>query len=148
MHLDNLSLFRQLDTQGMLSEIDGLPDQLQAAWALGADLPLFRMKRVRLIVVAGMGGSAIGADLLAAYAAPVLKAPLIVWRNYDLPAYAAGPETLVIALSHSGNTEETISAFECGRQAGTQVLVLTTGGQLAERAVDDGAPLWRFNHMG
>ena len=58
MSLDNLNLFHQLDTQGMLSEIDGLPDQLQAAWALGANLPLFLMESVRLVVVAGMGGSA------------------------------------------------------------------------------------------
>ena len=148
MNLDDVGHFHELDTQDMLSEINGLPDQLQAAWELGATLPLPRMEPIHLVVVAGMGGSAIGADLLAAYAAPVLKTPLIVWRNYDLPAYAAGPETLVIALSHSGDTEETISAFESGYQLGARVLALTTGGQLAQKAVDYGVPLWRFAHVG
>ena len=127
MNLDDVGRFHELDTQDMLSEINGLPAQLQAAWELGDRLPLPRMEHIHLVVVTGMGGSAISADLLAAYAAPVLKTPLIVWRNYDLPAYATGPETLVIALSHSGDTEETILAFECGYRSGARVLALTTG---------------------
>ena len=126
MNLDDVGHFHELDTQDMLSEINGLPDQLQAAWELGATLPLPRMEPIHLVVVDGMGGSAIGADLLAACAAPVLKTPLIVWRNYDLPAYAAGPETLVVAVSHSGDTEETLSAFESGYQLGARGLALTT----------------------
>ena len=63
------------------------------------------------MLISGMGGSAIGADLLAGYIAPTCPIPVIVQRDYGLPAWAHGPETLVIASSHSGNTEETLEAF-------------------------------------
>src|SRR5206468_7897 len=61
------------------------------------------------IVVAGMGGSAIGADLVGGLLQDSLRVPLVVWRDYDLPAWV-GPRTLVIASSYSGGTEETLSA--------------------------------------
>jgi glucose/mannose-6-phosphate isomerase len=111
MNLDDLSMFRQLDTQDMIGHINGLPDQLLTAWELGQTLPLPEMHGVQKILIAGMGGSAIGADLMAAYAAPHCAAPIFVHRDYDLPAWASGPETLVIASSHSGNTEETLGGF-------------------------------------
>jgi glucose/mannose-6-phosphate isomerase len=94
-----------------------------------------------------MGGSAIGADLLAAYAAPHARVPILTWRNYDLPRFV-GPDTLLIASSHSGNTEETLSAFERALQAGVKALAVTTGGELAARAEAASVPLWRFEHAG
>lgn len=105
MNLDEQDRFHEVDPEGMLAEIDGLPDQLQAAWDLGQSLPLPIVEGIRQVVIAGMGGSAIGGDLLAAYVAPRMSIPVIVWRNYDLPAFASGPGTLVITASHSGNTE-------------------------------------------
>ncbi len=95
-----------------------------------------------------MGGSAIGGDLVAAYTFPAIRVPLIVWRGYDLPAYVTGAETLVLASSHSGNTEEVLSAFDCARAAGARIVALTTGGQLARRAEAAGVPVWRFEHTG
>ena len=148
MNLDDLDRFREIDREDMLSKIEGLPDQLQAAWDLGQRLPLPEVDQVRQIVIAGMGGSAIGGDLLAAYIAPLISVPVIVWRNYDLPAFASGPETLVIASSHSGNTEETLSAFKCGRERDVQLMAMTTGGELASQAEIHGVPLWGFNHGG
>jgi glucose/mannose-6-phosphate isomerase len=147
MILDSPERFAAFDPQDMLGEIDGLPEQLQAAWQLAQALPLAPAERPRQVIVAGMGGSAIGADLLAAYAAPTATVPILVWRNYGLPGFA-GPDTLVIASSHSGNTEETLSAFERAVRAGAQVLAVTTGGVLAERAAAAGVPLWRFEHAG
>ncbi len=64
-----------------------------------------------------MGGSAIGADLLAAYLADSCSVPLYVLRDYGLPAWAKGPETLVVGSSHSGNTEETLSSFDDSAKA-------------------------------
>ncbi len=148
MILDDLDRFRELDPQEMGAQIDGLPDQLEAAWDLGQQLPLPNLQGIRQVVVAGMGGSAIGADLLASYGAPLLPVPLVVWRDYDLPAYARGPETLVIASSHSGNTEETLSSFEAALAAEASLLAITTGGQLAERADEQRVPLWHFEHEG
>ncbi len=148
MNLDDRKTFEQLDPQDMLASIDGLPDQLQQAWELGKRLPLGEISNVKQIVIAGMGGSAIGGDLLAAYVAPMVMVPVIVWRNYELPAYASGENTLVVASSHSGNTEETLSAFEAAWESGAQVLAITTGGELARRAENVGAPVWRFEHDG
>lgn len=148
MNLDDASKFELLDPQGMLQAIDGLPDQLAQAWSLGSSLELPVIQRVRQIVACGMGGSAIGADLLSSYVAPLAKVPFIVWRNYDLPAFAATSDTLVIASSHSGNTEETLSGFQAALEAGSQALAITTGGKLADLADDAGVPVWRFKHSG
>jgi len=148
MNLDDLEQFKACDPAGMLADIDGLPDQLQRAWDLGWRQPLGDISGVRQVVLAGMGGSAIGADLLAAYAAPSASAPLIVWRDYDLPAFAYEPGTLVVACSHSGNTEETLSAYESALEADVPCIAVSTGGKLGERAQAAGRPLWQFDHPG
>ncbi len=148
MDLDNFKSFAQIDTQGMLGEIDGLPGQLQSAWELGQGQPLPEAKGINRVVIAGMGGSAIGADLLAAYVAQACKLPVAVHRDYGLPAWASGPETLVIASSHSGNTEETLDSFEAGLQTGCRLMAVTTGGKLAERAAAEKIPAWKFAHAG
>ncbi len=148
MNLDDLEDFRRLDPQNMLEHIDGLPDQLVRAWEIGQAAPLTPWSGVRQVVVCGMGGSAIGADLLAAYAAPLATVPIQVWRNYDLPAWVSGESTLVVASSHSGNTEETLSSFELARQRRTRLLAISTGGELERRAASAGVPHWRFEHRG
>jgi len=93
-----------------------------------------------------MGGSAIGADLLASYAAPICTLPVIVQREYFLPAWARTPETLVVAVSHSGNTEETLSVFGQARASDCRCLAISTGGELAVQAQKAGFPSWRFEH--
>lgn len=148
MNLDDLTHFQQLDTQNMLAEIDGLPEQLETAWQLGQTMPLPDLPGITRVLIAGMGGSAIGADLLAAYAAPLSPVPIVVHRDYGLPAWAQGPQTLVIASSHSGNTEETLSAFRQARENGCTCLAITTGGQLAAAAQESEAALWTFEHAG
>lgn len=148
MHLDDHQAFPAIDRQNMLAEIDGLPDQLEEAWRLGNSLPLALARPVRQVLVAGMGGSAIGADLLAAYAAPLASVPIIVLRSYDLPAWARSPQTLVITSSHSGNTEETLSVFEQALVSGCQVLAVSTGGKLVGAAQQAGLPVWTFEHTG
>lgn len=148
MNLEDLATFRKLDTQNMIAQINDLPQQLVDAWELGMSLPLPAIDGLRQVVISGMGGSAIGADLLAAYAAPRCPVPLLVHRDYGLPAWANGPETLVIASSHSGNTEETLSAFQQAQERGCRVLVLSTGGKLAQLGQERGAPVWLFRHEG
>src|SRR5262245_44908648 len=95
-----------------------------------------------------MGGSAIGADLLASYSAQLAPLHVSVHRDYGLPIFVRGAEMLLICSSHSGNTEETLDAFEAGRNAGCRMIVVTTGGQLAERARENHIPVWTFNHIG
>jgi glucose/mannose-6-phosphate isomerase len=141
MHLDDLNLIRSLDTQDMLSHINALPDQLAAAWKLGLELPLPELPPVKHVVIAGMGGSAIGGDLAQAYAHLKSRIPLTVWRDYGLPGWQ---DALVICSSHSGNTEETLSAFDQAVEYGLPVLAICTGGKLAEKARQAGAALWTF----
>lgn len=148
MNLDDLSLVKDLDSQNMLVEIDSLPAQLENAWHLGQFLPLPGMTGIQQILLTGMGGSAIGADLLTAYIASSCRLPVIVHRDYGLPAWARGAMTLVIASSHSGETEETLDSFETARQAGCQLLAVCTGGELEKRATVSGVPLWKFEHKG
>src|SRR5215211_3516942 len=148
MNLDDLDRFKQLDTLNMLGEIDNLPDQLGNAYQLGMKQPLPDWKDFRQVVIAGMGGSAIGADLLATYSASLAPLPVFVHRDYGLPLFARGVETLVICSSHSGNTEETLNAFEAARQAGCRIIVVCTGGELAKRAKENDFPVWTFEHKG
>jgi glucose/mannose-6-phosphate isomerase len=148
MHLDEFQSFPKIDPRNMLAEIDSLPRQLQSAWELGSQQPLPDGKGITRILVSGMGGSAIGADLLAAYVAPVCKLPVMVQRDYVLPAWAYGPETLVIASSHSGNTEETLEAFDAAVRAGCRIVAVCTGGELEKRASKHDVPVWKFAHAG
>ncbi len=148
MDLDRLDGMQALDTEGMYAYIDQLPEQLRQAWELGLRLPLQKMEDIRQVVIAGMGGSAIGGDLVMACGAENLRVPVVLHRNYGLPGWARGPETLVICSSHSGQTEETLEAFEAARAAGCRILTLSTGGALQARAAEAGLPSWTFEHAG
>jgi glucose/mannose-6-phosphate isomerase len=148
MNLDDISRFKQIDVLDMLSHIDGLPDQINFAWELGSQLPLPDWNGIERVLVAGMGGSAIGADLVAAYIASHCPVPVIVHRNYSLPAWAKRENTLVIASSHSGNTEETLSSFYSAIENKCRILCLATGGKLAEMSQASDAILWKFEHQG
>lgn len=148
MNLDDLAYFKKLDTLNMLAEIDDLPDQLQQAWDLGLTQPLPKLDEIRAIVISGVGGSAIGADLVAASVFSSIRVPIIVHRDYGLPAFARGKQTLVICSSHSGNTEETLDSFESALKNDCSLVVICTGGELAKRAGEENVPVWRFNHNG
>ncbi|MFN2112858.1 MAG: bifunctional phosphoglucose/phosphomannose isomerase [Anaerolineales bacterium] len=148
MNLNNHEDFSKLDSQNMLAEINSLPEQLQEAWEEAQEFSLREYGHIRQVIVAGMGGSAIGADLVKAYIEPFSKVSLEVHRDYDLPAWASGPDTLVVVSSHSGNTEETRSAMEAALMRGCSLLAITTGGKIAELARQQDVQLWVFNHQG
>jgi glucose/mannose-6-phosphate isomerase len=148
MDLNDYPSFSNIDKQNYLAEIENLPRQFEDAYRQGLSLNLPDWQGIQRVLIAGMGGSAIGADLLVAYAAPLCAVPIVVQRNYTLPAWAGGPETLVIASSHSGNTEETLTAFDQASNRGCRILALCTGGNLAEAAMGSNVPLWTFKHTG
>jgi glucose/mannose-6-phosphate isomerase len=148
MDLNDHTSFPNIDKQNYLSEIENLPSQLENAFQRGLSLSLPEWQGIQRVLIAGMGGSAIGADLLVAYAAPLCPVPIVVQRNYTLPAWAHGPDTLVVASSHSGNTEETLAAFELASKSNCRILALCTGGKLAEAARGSNFPLWTFEHHG
>jgi len=88
----------------------------------------------------GMGGSGIGHDVLAAIAAPQSPVPICVCKDYEVPAFV-GPQSLVLAASFSGNTEETVAAFSASLARGARVVVVAGGGRLAELAADARVPV-------
>src|SRR5262249_22991155 len=118
------------------------------AWELGQHMPLPQKKTFQRVVLSGMGGSAIGADLLAAYILQTCALPVFVHRDYGLPAFARGAETLVVTSSHSGNTEETLDSFNTAVDGGCTLVVICTGGELARRGRDKNLPTWLFQHAG
>jgi glucose/mannose-6-phosphate isomerase len=148
MDLNLYEEFKKLDAENMYAHIFGLPDQLESAYKQGLAFPFTEYTGIKKICVAGMGGSAIGADLLAAYAQTQCVAPIFVHRDYDLPAWVSGEDTLLICSSHSGNTEETLSAFKAGLGRGCQILIVCTGGKLAAAGREHGVPVWQFEHQG
>lgn len=131
----------RLDTTGMLAALEGLPVQCTSAcWDLARQVELPEIEAISNIVVTGLGGSAIGGDLLRVYAADKVSVPITVNRDYGLPKFV-GPDTLVFAVSYSGNTEETVSAYEEARTKGASIIVISTGGKLGELAQRDRVPL-------
>ena len=148
INLDQPAHFKELDTQNMLGEIDGLPDQLKSAWELGQTMPLPDAKNIQRIVIAGLGGSAIGADLVAAAVSQSCLVPIFVHRDYGLPAFAKGKETIVVLSSHSGNTEETLDSFEHALKNQCTMVVISTGGEISKRAKEKNIRVWTFKHEG
>ena len=145
-NLDDLVALRSADPQQMGDRIAELPDQVQAAWNLARKVPLPDSHRQATSIVAiGMGGSAVGADVVRGVTQADLKVPFTVWRDYGLPGFV-GPETLVLALSHSGNTEETLSGFRAALDRGAKLVAITSGGALGELARQHGVPLIQFQY--
>jgi len=148
MDLDHLSVYKEIDRSNMLAELQGLPGQLMDAWKLGKGYSITLSKNITSLVIAGMGGSAMGADLMASYVAPMCPIPIHTLRDYRLPVWAKGPDVLVVASSHSGNTEETVSVYQQALENKCSLMVISTGGKLAKKAQENSLPLWTFTHHG
>ncbi|HMX74815.1 MAG TPA: SIS domain-containing protein [Anaerolineales bacterium] len=148
MNLDDLDLFKKIDTRNMLAQIDGLPNQLQTAWELGQTLPLPAFKDIQTIVISAMGDSAVAAELVIASVSSSIRLPVALHRGYGLPAFASGPQTLVVCISHSGNSEEVLDVFEAAQKNNCTVMVISTGGEIAMRAADKNIPAWKFDSNG
>ncbi len=129
-----------VDVSKQLDDILGMPDQLRDA--------LWRVESANLkpadspagLVVAGMGGSAIGGGLARAVLGDRASRPIVLARGYALPAWTT-PDTTVLCASYSGNTEETLAVFEAAGAVGANRVVATTGGRLAEDARADDVPV-------
>ncbi len=132
------------DRSGMLSLIIDLPGQVEEALQIcgGVDLSALSAQ-VRNVCICGMGGSAIGGDLIGACVADELKRPFFVNRNYTLPGFV-GDGSLVVVCSYSGNTEETLAAYEAANARQAQIVCITGGGALGERADANGHTLIRL----
>jgi glucose/mannose-6-phosphate isomerase len=144
--LDDLAAMGRADPAGMLGLVAELPDQVAEAWRISRSMDV-PWGAPRAVAVLGMGGSAIGGDLVRGIWSDRLTVPLEVIRSDELPAWV-GPDTLVVASSKSGSTEETISALTAALQRRCPVVVLTAGGVLKGVAERAGLPLATFPALG
>ncbi len=120
------------DPGGMFEAIYGFPDQMKAAVEIGRAIALINTYPViNHVVIAGMGGSAIGGDVIRGLMHSHLRCPITVSRHYQVPAWV-DENTLVVCSSYSGNTEETLSAFQDAMAKKAQICGVTTGGELGK----------------
>jgi glucose/mannose-6-phosphate isomerase len=136
--LDSPDGFAGVDRAGALSDVEQTARQWEQAAAVAP--ATLDPARFDTIVICGMGGSGITGDIVWALGLDTYPRPIVVHKGYGVPAFT-GPRTLVVALSHSGETEETLSAFAAAGERGATRLAVTSGGQLAQRATADGATL-------
>jgi glucose/mannose-6-phosphate isomerase len=144
--LDDTAAMLRADPSDMLAAVAGFPAQVEEGWRISRAIEL-PWERPRSVALLGMGGSAIGGDLVRGIWSDRLTAPMEVVRGYDLPAWV-GQDTLVVASSYSGATEETISAFGAALERRCPVAVISTGGPLGEVARRAGLPLVTFDGAG
>ncbi len=122
------------DPSGMIRKVMDLPLQCRDARERVKKVrPILNARGIRSVLVTGLGGSAIGGDILRALAWKRAKVSLSVNRHYELPAWV-GPDTLVVCSSYSGNTEETLSAFAQALRKRARILVISSGGKLTQEA--------------
>lgn len=146
VNLDDPSTYRKYDLSGMLEHLRAFPMQLVDGWNCGSALKLTSGPgQVDKVVIAGMGGSAIGGEVLGGLLAMDGAVPVWVHRDFGLPRYV-NAETFLVAVSYSGNTEETLSVYrELGKNPALKA-VLTSGGRLAEMAREQGVPVAVINY--
>jgi len=146
INLDNPKVHKKLDPSCMRERIRELPQQCLKAWRQALDLKLpSNHSKVNKVVILGMGGSAIGGDLLSSLASLESQTPITVSRDYNMPAFVDA-KTLVIASSYSGMTEETLSAFTQALQTPAKKLVITTGGKLKDLAEQNNIPFLTIDY--
>ena len=139
-----------IDTMGMAAAVQSLPAQLEAALAAAENVASPDHSTsvgngpISAVIVMGMGGSGVAGDIVSALATPLMRVPVTVAKGYECPAFV-GPSTLAIAVSFSGNTEETLEAAVAAHDAGASVVAVTSGGRLAELAREWGAPLYEVD---
>lgn len=140
INLDDAGLLLKADPHGMMALTLDLPAQCEEAIRRAEAMALPALPRPpRNIVASGLGGSGIGGDFLRALFEAHGSLPLSVNREYSLPHYV-DENTLFFAVSYSGNTEETLSAYQHAKQRGAMVIAISSGGELQTRAQADGFP--------
>jgi glucose/mannose-6-phosphate isomerase len=134
--LDAPGTFGDVDPEDALGDLEVAPGQ----WAAAAEVrvPAEALAGRAAVVLTGVGGSGISSDIAATLGASRLPVPLVVHKGYGLPAFASA-DSLVVALSCSGDTDETCSGAEAALERGARLVAITRGGRLAALVRDAGA---------
>ena len=137
----NVEDIRRIDESGMYDLVKSFPEQWregrQLAEAVEIDISIASKNQM---VVVGMGGSAIAGDIVRCFAIDQSPIPISVVRNYELPA-SVDENSIVIASSFSGNTEETLSAFEVALERNATIICISSGGRVSELAEEHSLPI-------
>jgi glucose/mannose-6-phosphate isomerase len=122
-----------VDKANMLDGLARFPDQIKESLAIAETVERFNFLKVDNVIITGMGASAISGDIMQSLFRDKLDVPLVVNREYDLPKWV-NKDTLVICISYSGNTDETLSSFKIAYQKKCKIICISTGGKLQELA--------------
>ena len=146
-NLDDLASYKTVDPSDMLRHIHDIPALCGKAWdqVMALEMPQ-DYKSINKVVILGMGGSAIGGDLIASLVLRECRVPISVHREYVPPAFV-DDDTLVIASSYSGMTEETLSAFTPLISTGCKKVVMTYGGQFGQLARENSIPAFIIDYQ-
>jgi len=143
--IDNRNRLGKFDKSNVLGSIEAFPKQIQDAWESVKSLELpSSYKSFKNIVVSGMGGSALGSHVIQNLFKDQLQTPFEVVSHYSLPAYV-NSDSLVLLSSYSGTTEETLSCAKQAQEKHAKIMVITSGGKLAEFAKDNNWPHYLIN---
>ncbi len=144
--LDDQKQIKKLDRGKMAEQILSLPKQLDETLKKIEKIELDdNFKQVKNVCLAGMGGSAAAGSLIANLPAEERKVPLTVLRSYELPAWVE-KTTLVILISHSGNTRETLAVAKKSIRQGAKIFTITTGGDLEKFSQKQGVPIFKYKN--
>lgn len=149
--LDSMENIRSVDLSNMCELLSDFPKQCTEGVEIGEnfcntkDFENFSkdIGRISKLVISGMGGSAIGGDIIRALLMDKAKIPVFVSRDYSIPSFV-GDDTLFLAISYSGNTEETIFSAIQAMEKGAKLLAISSGGKLSSLAQDKGFPSIRI----
>jgi glucose/mannose-6-phosphate isomerase len=133
MIVNDIEKITQVDKANMLDGLGRFPEQIKESLAIAEATERFNFIKIDNIVIAGMGASAISGDIMASLFRDKLDVPLIVNREYDLPKWV-NKDTLVVCISYSGNTDETLSSFKIAHQKKCKIICISTGGKLQDLA--------------
>jgi glucose/mannose-6-phosphate isomerase len=138
--LDDAAALRAGDPRGMVGAFSSMGEQLNRAYeaARGAAIPF--AGEARSVAFCAMGGSAAAGDAVGAAFGDQVRLPLVTLRGYRIPA-GYGEEDLALCVSYSGDTEETLAAFDAARERGCSVVAVCGGGELAARATEVDVPV-------
>lgn len=138
--LDDREKFYKIDKSRMISHVDNFADMAKEAVNISESTNLdFSKNDFNKIVIAGMGGSAISADIANSILANKLNVPIFIIRNYDVPRFADS-KTLFIIISYSGNTEEALSVYKEAVSTGGKIVAITSGGELEKLSISNKNP--------
>lgn len=142
--IDSREAIKKVDPQNVLGSVEALANQLEHAWQDTQKLNINFSRKPQNIVVAAMGGSGLGPDVIKHLFKEEIQVPLEIVNDYTLPGYV-DHNSLVVLASYSGTTEEVINCIQQAQDKKAQLLIVAAGGKLAEFAKENQVPAYIIN---